>query len=508
MTSNKWRKVLLVASIGLASFYVTVTAQAEECARVLGFEWGAKNTADPARVNNMADAMYAWSIYEPLVWLDNGFKPQPYLAESWSSNENATVWDFKLRDGVTFHDGSALSADDVVFTYQRLIDPETASPGAAELSFLEGAKIEAVEEHIVRFTLTAPNVELPTRLSTKFALIVPAGATHADIAMFPNGTGPFMTKKIVPEAPRATLQANSNYWQEGKPASPCLQLTAITEPMSRAAAVLSGQTDLLLVADPTTIGQMRESGAVDIVEAKGGTFMVMTMWVDDPPFDDIRVRQALKAVLDRQVVVDLALLGLGIPGNDNPIPPTSAFAYTNTAPKQNIQKAKTLLAEAGYSEGLSVQLHTGASELYPGMLTMVQAYKEMAAEAGIEIELVTSPSDSYWDEVWLKKPFVTSYWSPRPPSSAFATGYTCDASYNETHWCREDFDALLTKASSTVDTDKRIEMYKTAQQILADEGGVIVPAFASVGSAIRKGCKGFSPHVDINRMSFSALKCE
>jgi peptide/nickel transport system substrate-binding protein len=139
---------------------------------------------------------------------------------------------------------------------------------------------------------------------------------------------------------------------------------------------------------------------------------------------------------------------------------------------------------------------------------MVQAYKEGAAQAGIDVELVTSPADSYWDEIWPKQPFVTSYWSPRPPASAFATGYSCGAEYNETHWCREDFDALLKQASETVDAGARMDLYKKAQQILAEEGGVIVPAFTSLVSALRKGCTGYEPHVDINRMRFADLACQ
>jgi peptide/nickel transport system substrate-binding protein len=110
--------------------------------------------------------------------------------------------------------------------------------------------------------------------------------------------------------------------------------------------------------------------------------------------------------------------------------------------------------------------------------------------------------------VWLKKPFVTSYWSPRPPASAFATGYTCEAKYNETHWCRKDFDALLADASATSDPTARANLYKKAQKILAEEGGVIVPAFASVISALRKGCTGYMPQGDINRMRFADLSCQ
>jgi peptide/nickel transport system substrate-binding protein len=497
---------LVVAAIAVAT--APMAFAQEKCVRVVGYEWSAKNTVDPAKINNMADSMYAAAIYEPLIWLDTSFEPQPYLAESWEPSADAKVWTFRLREGVKFHDGSTFDAADVVYTYNRLLDPKTASPAAAELDFLSDAKITAVDPVTVRFELTAPDTELPSRLASKFALIVADNATGQQLAAQSNGTGPFKLEHFVPEAPHAVLNANADYWQQGKPKAPCLELSAITEPVSRAAAMLSGQADVLLVADPTTIDQLRSSGNVDLTEAKGSTFVVFAMQTDQPPFDNVKVRQALKAVVDRDAMVELALFGMGTPGNDNPVPPTSPQAYVDKAPAPDIERAKQLLAEAGHGNGLKVELNTGATELYPGMLTMVQAYKEMAAAAGIDVQIVTSPSDSYWDEVWLKRPFFTSYWSPRPSGSAFASGYTCAAKYNETHWCRPEFDALLKNASETIDEAKRVELYKQAQKTLAEEGGVIVPAFSSLTAATRKGCSGYAPHVDVNRMQFADLTCQ
>ena len=220
----------------------------------------------------------------------------------------------------------------------------------------------------------------------------------------------------------------------------------------------------------------------------------------------MRLRQALKLVQDRQAIVDLALLGYGIPMNDNPIRPTSPNAYRSDPIPQDIEKAKMLLAEAGYPDGIALDLYTGATDLYPGLNAMVQAYKEMASAAGITINIVTSPSASYYDEISLVKPFGASYWFYRPPALVFPF-YLTSSSWPETHWYRDDFDALIARAFGTVDPDARRELYKDAQRMLAEEGGLMTPAFSAVVAAVRKGCH-YQPQVDLNRFDFAKIYCE
>ena len=498
----------IAAGAALLAFTQLGSAANSECVRLVGPEWSARHTIDPAVINAPGDAMYSFALYEPLAWVDNAFQLTPHLAESWESNEAGTVWTYRLRKGVKFHDGSDFDADDVVFTYRRLIDPETASPAAAEFSYLTPEPIEAVDAHTVRFSLSEPKVELPLPLSSKFALMLPSGSTTEQISTVANGTGPFMLDDFSPDAPRATLRANPNYWREGLPKADCVELSGIIEPVSRSAAISSGQVDIVLVADPTMLLTLKDDPNVEIVQAPGSEFFVMTMWIDSPPFDDVRVRQALKLVIDREAMVQTALLGFGTPGNDNPIIPSSPDAYRADTIPQDIEMAKQLLAEAGYADGLTVDLNTGAADFLPGNLVMVQAYKEMAAQAGITDNIVTSPNDSYWDEIWLQRPFVVSYWSPRPPGAAFAIGYRTDAKYNETRWFNADFDALLDRAGATVDAGERRALYQEAQRIIAEEGGVIVPMFTSRIAAIRSGCSGHHTHVDINRIQYAEMSCE
>jgi peptide/nickel transport system substrate-binding protein len=233
----------------------------------------------------------------------------------------------------------------------------------------------------------------------------------------------------------------------------------------------------------------------------------MVMQVDQPPFDDPLVRQAMKLVVERQAMVDLVALGFAIPGNDNPVPPTSPLAVSTSVPGQDVEKARALLAEAGHGEGLTVDLWTGATDLVPGMNAMVQAYAEMARAAGITVNIKTAPSNSFWDDVYMKQPFTVSYWYTRHPVSSLPLAFRSDAQYNETNFKRPEFDALLDRAAATMDPAAQAELFKQAQTTLIAEGGQIVPLFASLVAAVREGCTGFVPHIE-SRVQFQDIACE
>ena len=483
-------------------------AAEEECVRLVGTGTsGELQTMDPA-FNYSTDVTYnLMAIYEPLVELDNSFQPVPRLAESWEANEDGTQWTFHLRKGVKFHDGSDFDAGDVVYTFRRLIDPELASAAAAVLGVLTPDGIEAVDKHTVRFTTAEPTVELPILLRTKFSLIVPEGATAEDLKHHGVGTGPFVQEEFTVGKPVSVLRRNPNYWVPGLPKAECLRITVSLEQVSRAAAMLAGETDLLLEVDPVMIVQFEENPNVDVVSTPGASLLSLDMWIDTPPFDDLRVRQAFKLVVDRQAVVDTVLLGFGALGNDNPVPPSSTWAYTHDVLERDVEKAKQLLAEAGYPDGLDVDLYT--SDGFPGMLLFAQAYKEMAADAGIDVNLINTPADSFWDDIWMKRSFHSDAWIARAPLAALSIAYRKEAKWNMSHWYRDDFDALLDEAGRTIDPEERKRLIQEAQRLLAEEGGVIIPVFSTATSALRHGCTGFKPHVSSGAIyDFRSLECK
>lgn len=479
---------------------------ASRCLNVIGYEWNPTINIDPMKVAYQVDRMFTTAIFEPLVDVDNNFGIIPVLAESWEVNAAATEWTIHLRQGVKFHDGSPFGAKDVIYTLQRLIDPANASSGLTDLGFIKSEALSAVDDHTVRIKLDEPAAELPMQLASKALLVVKDGTSTEDLQTTPNGTGPFLLREFSPSAVKVQFDRNPNYWQKGLPKADCITISSISEPVARAAAAISGEADFVLIVDASTVQTLRDSPNVTVQEVKGGSPLYMAMLVDTPPFDDVRVRQAMKLVVDREAILKTALLGLGTTGNDNPIPPTSPDAYRHDTIAQNIPKAKQLLVEAGYPDGLTVDLYTG--DVYPGILTMVEAYRQMAALAGITVNTVITPADGYWDNIYIKKSFYTTYRSPRPPVTGLALTHQSTSPVNETHWKNADYDALLARASATIDSAARSDLYKQAQQMLAEQGGDIVPVFSSMFSAAREGCEGFSRHVDVNRIDYTKLKCE
>jgi peptide/nickel transport system substrate-binding protein len=286
-----------------------------------------------------------------------------------------------------------------------------------------------------------------------------------------------------------------------------LELSGVADPITRATAIAGGEVDILIAADPTTLPLLQSNPDIALPEARGALLMSMVMMVDEPPFDDPRVREALKLVVDRAAMTDLVTLGFGVPGNDNPVPPTSPLAAEPEPRARDVERARALLAAAGHPDGIEVDLWTGATDLVPGMLAMVQAYKEMAAEAGITVNVQTAPSNSFWDDVYMKQPFVTSYWYTRHPVSSLSLAFRSDAQYNETRWNDPAFDSLLDEAARTIDPVASADLYRQAQLRIIEEGGQIVPLFASLVAAVGPGCTGYVPHIE-SRVMFQDISCE
>ena len=211
------------------------------------------------------------------------------------------------------------------------------------------------------------------------------------------------------------------------------------------------------------------------------------MRTDTAPFDDLRVRQAMKLVVDRDVMLQTVLQGFGAIAGDHPVWPGDQYYLPVDRPR-DVEKAKTLLAEAGYADGLTVTLFT--STIAEGMIEMTVAYKEMAAEAGINVEIKQTPAEGYWNDVWLKEPFCSSSWGERQADQVLNEVYRSGASWNETYWSNSTFDQLLDDARKELDFEKRKALYQQAQQLLADEGGAIIPAFVNNLSAAHKRVQG------------------
>ena len=416
--------------------------------------------------------------------------PEPALAESWETSDDGLTWTFNLRSGVTWHDGSEFTADDVAYTFNRLIDPDVASPLAAALGILDS--VEAVDPSTAQFNLNSPNGDLIIVLGSPQARVVPNGRSQDDLRSDPIGTGPFTFVEHVP-GDHTTFAANPDYWGEG-PFVDEVRFLAMPESTTQVAAIGGEQVDILWQVGTENLPALEGTDGVVIDSIASGAYQTIAMQSDKAPFDDARVRQALKMTVDRAGVQAIVLEGLGGLGNDHPVPDFNAF-YNDDIPlrQPDIDGAKALLAEAGYPDGVDLTLTT--SEVRAGMVPFATALQEMARPAGFNIELELAPPDTYWSEVWLNRPFFASNWGMRPSlDETFSIQFTSDAKWNEGNFGTDEIDAAVAAGRASSDPDERKSQYAVVQQGLHDEGGVIISYFRPVIQAWRESVSGYVPH--------------
>ncbi|MGH3441843.1 MAG: ABC transporter substrate-binding protein [Nitriliruptorales bacterium] len=440
------------------------------------------DTADPAFNTTTHDGRLISAVYEQLAQFDESLKAVPSLAQSWEVNETATLWTFKLREGVTFHDGDRFTAADVVHTYQRLLDPDAGSPGAGSLdSLLDPDGVSAIDDRTVHFSLKQAHVDFPLATVFRQAYIIPEGA-GGELATAPVGTGPFKVPEFV-AGEQTTFVKNENYWQEGLPRVDAIELLSITEAAARVAALQRGQVDVIEAPPFTELSAFESNPDTKLATQPKGNMPLIAMQTDVPPFDDNRVRLAMKYAMDRQGMLDLVAQGFGTLVNDVPIASLLQYALPGPPRPRDVDMAKQLLSEAGFPNGIDVSLKV--SDVQAGFIDFATVYQQQAAEAGINVELDVRPADTYWDTVWLQEPMFVSAYISRPTDGMLGLLYPSGADWNETHWFREDWDALLAEARSTLDPAERIAVYQRAQQILVDEGGHLVPYMVSTIDAVR-----------------------
>lgn len=485
-------------------------ASSSACVTYAGVESsGSLNSLDPtvqgsSQISIEVDAAYNKLYYaEPPNWT-----PQLGLATGATHNASGTVWTVDLRHGVRFHDGHELTSADVVYTFQHLLNPKYGSDEAGTLSMIDPAKVVAKGRYSVQFSLKQAVGNFPLYLADKDAFIIADHATEHQLKYEGDGTGPFVPVNFQPTAATHKFVRFSHYWQPNLPKAACLILSVIQEPTTQAAAMESGQVDVLQAADYSIVRALKANPNLTLQASGPGTSRTLPMWINAKPFSNNDVREALKLVVNRKQMVDTVLFGYGAVGDDNPVPPQSSQAWRQKVPGQNIPEAKRLLKKAGYgpSNPLKVTLYT--ADMLPGAVEIAQLYKQMAAEAGIQVNLAVGPAATYWSNVWLKQPFEMSGWNLRPPALALAAAYTgSNSSNNESHWHNAAYDKLLSEAIATTNQAKANALFKKAEQMLTTQGGEIIPVFTEQVAVLKKGCTGYTPNAVLSDVDWTHLSC-
>lgn len=436
------------------------------------------DTFDPA---TWAHGMnFAWGkglTGAPLVRIDPKGNVVSYLAESIEPSDGAKKWVFKIRKGVTFHNGKTLTSDDVVGTINYHTDANSKSPGKAYLANVTAVKADGPETVI--FELKGADADFPYNLSNyQFPILSMVGG-KPDLSG--NGAGPYVLDGFEPGV-KAHFKRNPNAFAPGN-FDEVTQLSII-DPAARTNAYLSGEVDFMDKADLKTIDMLKSAPDTELYNVSGYQYYNAPMLSDVAPFDKLEVRQAIKWAINRQDLVDKVLFGYGKAGNDSPIATAMKFA-TNPAPiyTYDPDKAKSLLKKAGM-ENIKVDI-SASDAAFAGSVDAALLMAQHAKAAGIEINVVREPNDSYWNNVWLKKPWCHCYWGGRPTADAMLTvSLAAGAAWNDSHWKNPRFNELLPLARAETDDAKRAAMYSEMQQLVHDDSGQIVLMFANYVGAL------------------------
>lgn len=437
---------------GISSFYTT-------------------DSLDPATLSDIGNYFINWQLRNNLVEVDHKGRAIPELAVSMDPSPDAVTWTFQLRKGVEFHNGKTMEAEDVVYSINHHRGEKSKSGAKALVKQIK--EVKAKGKDAVVFTLTGGNADFPYIMSDYHLPIFPAGTTGEAFEKG-IGTGAYVLKSWEPGV-RVFATKNPNYWKKGRGHFDEVETLGIGDVNSRTNGLKTGELDWINRCDLKTIHLLKRMPGIQILRVTGTFHYLKTMMTDVAPYDSNDVRLAMKYAINRQEILDKVLRGYGTIGNDHPIAPIQRF-HASDLPQRHYDpdKARFHLKKAGL-EGQTFKLYTAT---HAGFLDHAVLFKEQAAKAGINIELVQRPADGYWSNVWLKEPFVSSHWNGRITTDwMLSAAYYGDAPWNASHFHNARFDNMLVEARAELNTDKRRDMYFECQKILRNQGGAIVYVF-------------------------------
>lgn len=431
------------------------------------------DSLDPGTTEStfMIDLNHGVRSYLTEITEDNVVGPD--AAESWEASDDASVWTFKLFEGVEFHNGKTFTAADArdSLNFHRAEDSKSAAKPLLE----SVEEIIADDDRTLTVKLTSGSADFPYVLTDYHMVMMPSdGEGNVDFASG-IGTGGYAIESFDPGV-HATFKRHENFFKPDHAWFDSAEFIAIPDSNTRMTAVTTDEVDAITNADLKTAHMLSRDPNVTVLDIPSGGHATMAMHVDVPPFDNNDVRLALKLAIDREEILQKILRGHGTIGNDHPIGPT--LPYWSELPQREYDpdKAKHHLKKAGM-ENLKVSFST--SEVpFPGATDAGILYQEQAKAAGIDVNVVRESNDGYWSNVWLVKPFCMVGWGQRPtPDVMFTLGYAADAPWNETHFKDERFNSLLLEARKELNDERRVELYREMMLIVRDEGGTIVPFF-------------------------------
>lgn len=471
-------------------------AAARRQSGTLSVGWGgAPSVLDPLFASADVEIAFLNAVYDYLIDTNSSSELVPRLATGWDISDDGLTYTFEIASDVTFHDGSPLTQDDVIWTFERL-----RSDGPTADLYSNVASIEAGEGNSVVFTLAEPNPDFLYDLSDNHAVILQQDA--ADIGNTFNGTGPFRLEEY--DVDRAVMAANASYWG-GAPAIETLEFLFFDDVEGAINALRGGQIDMVLRMDNATFLSIQGEGGFATQDVATSGHDLVRIRADRGPGEDVKVRQALRMATDRQAIFDRIQFGFGAVGRDSPIGPVFATYFTDETPMPgpDAEGAKALLAEAGYPDGLDMTLDV------PDLADRVALAETLAAqwaEAGVNITIQRHEEAVYYAEnIWLESDLAITPWGARPTPQVYLDLYVrSGAQWNEAHWSDEEVDALIDTAGSSLDEAERQQAYAEIQRIMIERGPIIIPYFFAQFGVMADNVNGVAVHPFAGRTNFNA----
>ena len=463
-------------------------------------------------------AVYDWSekgnvarqVIEPLVQIGADNIARPHLLESWRASEDLKTWTVKLKRGVKWSNGDDFNADDVVFNMNRWLDPATGSSNQGRFASMtteskgKDAKgkpktirtpspgaVEKIDEHTVRFHLVTADLSLPESMGDYPALIVHRRFSDegGDLAKNPVGTGPFALKSFA-VGDKAVLER-----RPGKHWSGEIYLDRITyiNTGGDANAELNGfaakQLDINYQTTVEQVQLMKSLPDLEIYATATAQTGVARMKITEKPFDNPKLRAAIRASVDNTRLLSLAYQNLGIVGENHHVSPAHPAFVSIGRPKQDHSLARRLLAEAGFPNGIKLEIGCVDNPKWEQNTCLV--LKEMLKPAGIDLQVKILPGPTYWDR-WLKRPFSFTSWTHRPlGTQVLNLAYRSGGKWNESSYANPAFDRLLDQAGGIVEAKERAKVMAKLEKILQDDSIIIQPYWRNVFVTANKRVQGF-----------------
>jgi peptide/nickel transport system substrate-binding protein len=468
---------------------------------------------NPVIVKDEGGAGLIGSTGEFLSFSNAKLELEPKIAESWSPNDDGTEWTFKIRQGVKFHSGATLTANDVKTTFETLINPKNASNALSALGgVLSPGNTEVVDDATVAFHLDAPNGNFPTLVSSSNynAIIIPADLDPADWGKTFDGTGPFKLEKFTPKVGASFVRFDGYWGDKANPDRMEIKLYDDEAPMVN--GIKGNEVDFVEHFSVSGGKALLDDPNVQVIAIRTATHRQLHMRTDKDPFTDKRVRQAIGLALDRPALVDGLWEGKADLGNDSPFAPLYPSTDKSVAQRaRDIEQAKQLLADAGKSN-FTVDLNTWNGFEIPDLAQLVKQY---ASDIGVTINLkITDAGTYYGDAVFGKSPWldsvmgITDYGHRPVPNVYLSSVYTSKGTWNAAHFKNPQADKLIAQYIGALDLDSQRAAAKQIQELLLDETPVVIPYFYNFLSAavpkLKNAVSAATGQFDLSKAGFTS----